>query len=796
MREQLGLMASSILVPPKPYSHHPFGSKPYSTKPSNNSSSKPFPRRSPLLTEIRLNPTPAHHSHLKYYAHLVSKLVETGKFNDFLMIAESVLVSGAHSSMDIELILVGISDLLRNGKIQTLIGILDKLEKLGFRPLSMFDGSTRALLALECPRLVKNGRLEELVGLMEVLAGYGFCIRDFVEPFDILKMCVKRGDPNMAVRYASILPHAHNLYSSIIHQFGQKHDLESALVAFEASKSKSDGPNMYIYRSIIDTCGLCGDYLRSRCIFEELLAQKFIPNTYVFNSLMNVNAHDLSYTLHVYKQMQACCFAGRVDLALDIYKEVKDMASAGVLKLDVITYSTIIKVFADAKMWQMALNVKEDMTSSGVIPNIITWSSLIRAFSNPGLVEQAIQVFEEMIKAGCEPNSQCCNILLYACVESYQYDRAFRFFNSWMKNGFQMTCTEESSTKVVPLRPTVATFNILMKACGTDYCHAKDVMDEMRVAGLSPNHISWSILIDICGRSRDIKGAMQAFKTMRDAGINPDVVAYTTVIKACVENKNLKIAFSLFEEMKRYQIRPNLVTYNTLLRARSRYGSLREVQQCLAIYLDMRNAGYSSNDYFLRELLAEWCEGVIKDSDQNQGLLRPRNSCEVTDAQKPQSLLLEKIAMYLQKDTAKSLAVNLRGLTKVEARIVVLAVLRMIKENYTLGHPIKGDLIIISGVIRKEGLHAADNEFEVQGAVIKVLQDELGLEVLAGPGIALGRNNPQSPSDSNPTSESLRKNDFPMGVEFSARRPSDLGRLMVTRKSLYQWLEKRVGPKR
>lgn len=34
------------------------------------------------------------------------------------------------------------------------------------------------------------------------------------------------------------------------------------------------------------------------------------------------------------------------------------------------------------------------------------------------------------------------------------------------------------------------------------------------------------------------------------------------------------------------------VTYNTLLRARTRYGSLHEVQQCLSIYQDMRKAGY------------------------------------------------------------------------------------------------------------------------------------------------------------------------------------------------------------
>ncbi|KAJ8631464.1 hypothetical protein MRB53_024787 [Persea americana] len=117
-----------------------------------------------------------------------------------------------------------------------------------------------------------------------------------------------------------------------------------------------------------------------------------------------------------------------------------------------------------------------------------------------------------------------------------------------------------SFSKVVPFRPTVATYNILMKACGTDFWRAKALMDEMRMLGLYPNHRSWSILIDICGKAHSVQEATQAFQNMRNAGITPDVVAYTTAIKACVENKSLKMAFLLFEEMKRYLIQPNLVS--------------------------------------------------------------------------------------------------------------------------------------------------------------------------------------------------------------------------------------------
>lgn len=195
------------------------------------------------------------------------------------------------------------------------------------------------------------------------------------------------------------------------------------------------------------------------------------------------------------------------------------------------TLPITIQVFADAKMWKQALEIKEDMVSSGVIPNTVTWSSLISACANAGLVEQAIVLFDEMLQAGVQPNSQCFNILLHACVEACQFDRAFRLFQCWKERGFQQTITDDNLNSAgkfvavderrvplrpyshltvrVPFRPTTSTYNIMMKACGTDYYRAKALMDEMKTFGLSPNHISWSILINICGVLGNVRGAIQ-----------------------------------------------------------------------------------------------------------------------------------------------------------------------------------------------------------------------------------------------------------------------------------------------
>uniref|UniRef100_A0A452XFI7 Pentacotripeptide-repeat region of PRORP domain-containing protein n=1 Tax=Aegilops tauschii subsp. strangulata TaxID=200361 RepID=A0A452XFI7_AEGTS len=300
---------------------------------------------------------------------------------------------------------------------------------------------------------------------------------------------------------------------------------------------------------------------------QGLLAEKITPNTHVFNSLMNANAHSMSYNFSVYKHMQklgvrpdlasynillkTCCNAREFNTAQEIYEEMKKKEHDGILKLDVFTYSTMMKVFAEAKMWKMASNIKDDMRAVGARLNLVTWSSLINAYANSGLVDGAIEILEEMIRDGCQPTAPCFNIILTALVKSCQYDRAFRLFNSWIEFGIKVSlsleqkgslpdnftfCEEHPGTNggtilVVPFRPTVTTYNILMMACGTNDERAKSVMNEMKRNGLCPDRISWSILMDIYGTSKNRNGAIQALRRMQRVGIKLNVSAYTVAIK-------------------------------------------------------------------------------------------------------------------------------------------------------------------------------------------------------------------------------------------------------------------------
>ena len=76
-------------------------------------------------------------------------------------------------------------------------------------------------------------------------------------------------------------------------------------------------------------------------------------------------------------------------------------------------------------------------------------------------------------------------------------------------------------------------------------------------------------------------------------------------------------------------------------------------------------------------------------------------------------------------------------------------------------------------------------KLEVKEAIIKLLQDELGLEVLQK-GLKISPGREQIGSDSSGT------NELPQKSKYSTRRPMVvIQRLKVTRESLRQWLNRK-----
>lgn len=78
----------------------------------------------------------------------------------------------------------------------------------------------------------------------------------------------------------------------------------------------------------------------------------------------------------------------------------------------------------------------------------------------------------------------------------------------------------------------------------------------------------------------------------------------------------------------------------------------------------MKHCRYKPNDYYLKQLIEQWCEGVIQNGNQRKGYFSSRNRSGL----EPESMILEKVAEHLQKDNANSVSINLRGLSKVNIK--------------------------------------------------------------------------------------------------------------------------------
>lgn len=341
-------------------------------------------------------------------------------------------------------------------------------------------------------------------------------------------------------------------------------------------------------------------------------------------------------------------------------------------------------------------------------------------------------------------------------------------------------------------KPNLVTYNCMMKACGAAPEKILSLMREMKTLNLAPDVKTWSILLDAYGSKGDLEGALASLEEMQASGLKPDVIVYTALIKACVQSSQLDEAFEVFKEMKAAGVRPNAVTYNTLLRGHRSHGEFYQVQRALAVYEEMREAGHVPNDFILQGLITEWAEGISTTSETT--LSDPdRGFLDYTEA------LVHKVAVHAL-GANDNLTIDLHGLSKGEARTAVLAVLRIIKERYSLGSPIQEDLIIITGMGNRSEIKGVP---VIRDVVLGVLQKELGLRVVPvfsdladRPAAACNDAADDARVDSSSSSSSdgmLPTRAISELVEIRPRRPVNSGRLKVTKESLNEWLGRKAA---
>lgn len=217
-------------------------------------------------------------------------------------------------------------------------------------------------------------------------------------------------------------------------------------------------------------------------------------------------------------------------------------------------------------------NPRDTIATTVLVPDVKAANILMNAHAKLANVDEAFDLMRQM-KYGngtdvpaTRPNIVTFNTLLHACQKAGDLDAALQAKAQLDESG---------------IVPDARTFTSLIATVARKASHASGrndpspafgFLNEMKSRNIRPNGMTYSALIDACGRCRRPDLALQGLRIMlrqkaaeRGGGLLPNEVgAWTAAIDACGKAGRIQTARRLFGFMIRFGVRPNTITCGCL----------------------------------------------------------------------------------------------------------------------------------------------------------------------------------------------------------------------------------------
>lgn len=165
-------------------------------------------------------------------------------------------------------------------------------------------------------------------------------------------------------------------------------------------------------------------------------------------------------------------------------------------------------------------------------------------------------------------------------VEGFMETRALSGEHAWRtdaRNGMKMLLAqerfEEAHLVLGMLYEKEVFDNVCMNMMMSSYkkrnCLSQVLFlfSQMREKGIQPDIVSFNIIVDSCGKAKQMGLACDYLDQMRKAGKAPTVNTYTSLIDACGKNGDLERADFFLHQMVSQGVQPNTCTFTSLIQA-------------------------------------------------------------------------------------------------------------------------------------------------------------------------------------------------------------------------------------
>jgi pentatricopeptide repeat protein len=213
------------------------------------------------------------------------------------------------------------------------------------------------------------------------------------------------------------------LYTTLIKAYTKVKNLDMAYDVYNQMLSDDKVlPNIIIHNAMLDCCVECNDVKKMDEIYESI---KDKANEDDEN---NPQPDLITYSTVI----KGYARNKNMEKVFDIYQFLNTNST---FQMDEVIYNSILDGCAKTQNLEKALTVYEDMQKNGVKRSNVTYSILVKLYANNKMEDKALQVLDEMIKNNIRPGIIVYTCLIQTCLKGKRFEQAVYLFEALKKDG-------------------------------------------------------------------------------------------------------------------------------------------------------------------------------------------------------------------------------------------------------------------------------------------------------------------------------------------------------------------------
>ena len=273
----------------------------------------------------------------------------------------------------------------------------------------------------------------------------------------------------------------------------------------------------------------------SMCCAQKVFDRLSLPDESSWNSLIvgYAKLKDSKSALSLYQKMseldeslhlsvpafmallKACTLLKDVKIGEILHAKINER---GLLDFDVFIGCSLVDMYAKCGFIMKAQEVFDRLP----VRDVVSWTSMISVYARHDESAQALSLYEQMLSLGIRPNKVTFSSILTICANLEYLVEGTQTHAYLIECGFELDVIVKN-----------ALISMYAK-CGAIE-NAQAVFDEMKVRDV----VSWTAMIVAYAQNRQGEDALRMFRGMLQSDVMPNVVTFINILSACTSITSL-----------------------------------------------------------------------------------------------------------------------------------------------------------------------------------------------------------------------------------------------------------------